>query len=192
MGTAGQNIGNVHRTWAFSEAAALCLRNNPPGQTSLVRLQTKHEKGKALTILAHQLARAASDLLKRKTACDMDMFLRTSESSAGEPEVSRDTQGNEPASRVLTVLFDCVLERQGVHLGPVSLRLTGCLDIRSGCSIDGDGRTRLAWAAPPLSLTLMGEYTGLSQPSEEDSRRAHHDFSVAEAHRNGALQSSPR
>jgi transposase len=77
LGTSGTNIGNAHLTWAFSEAAVLCLRNNPHGQKSLVRLEKKHDKGKALTILAHTLARAVYDLLKRQTAFDRDMFLRT-------------------------------------------------------------------------------------------------------------------
>jgi transposase len=108
LGTSGKKIGHAHLTWAFSEAAVLFLRNNPQGQKYLVRLEKKHDKGKALTILAHKLARAVYDMLKRQTAFEMDMFLRTEESRAGEPEVSLDTQGNEPESSVLTVLFDCV------------------------------------------------------------------------------------
>ena len=31
LGTGGSKIGNVHLKWAFSEAAALFLRNNPEG-----------------------------------------------------------------------------------------------------------------------------------------------------------------
>jgi len=57
-GTAGTKIGHADRKWAFSEAAVLCLRNNPPGQKVLVRLEQNHGTGKALTVLAHQLARA--------------------------------------------------------------------------------------------------------------------------------------
>ena len=76
LGTSGKKIGNAHLKWAFSEAAVLFLRNNPPGQKSLARLEKKHDKGKALTILAHKLARAIYYMLKRQTACDMDMFLR--------------------------------------------------------------------------------------------------------------------
>jgi hypothetical protein len=38
-------------------------------------LEKKHGKGKALTILAHKLARAVYDMLTRKTAFDMDKFL---------------------------------------------------------------------------------------------------------------------
>jgi transposase len=57
-GTSGANIGNAHLKWAFSEAAGLFLRDNPAGQHLLARLEKKHRKGKALTILAHTLARA--------------------------------------------------------------------------------------------------------------------------------------
>ena len=77
LGTSGKNIGNAHLKWAFSEAATLFLRNNPNGQKLLTRLEKKHGKGKALTILAHKLARAVYDMLKRTTACDMETFLRT-------------------------------------------------------------------------------------------------------------------
>jgi transposase len=53
-GTSGTKIGNAYLKWAFSEAAVLFLRNHPAGQKSLARLEKKHGKGKALTILAHQ------------------------------------------------------------------------------------------------------------------------------------------
>ena len=56
-------IGNAGRGddglgWAFAEAAVLFLRANPTGQKYLGRLEKKHGKGKALTVLAHKLARA--------------------------------------------------------------------------------------------------------------------------------------
>jgi transposase len=74
-GTSGTNIGNAHLKWAFSEAAVLFLRDNPAGQKFLASLENKHSKGKALTILAHKLARAVYYMLKRKTAFDMHIFL---------------------------------------------------------------------------------------------------------------------
>jgi transposase len=77
LGTSGAKIGNAHLKWAFSEAAVLFLRNNPQGQKLLTRLEKKHDTGKALSILAHKLARAVYYMLKRKTAFDMDIFLRT-------------------------------------------------------------------------------------------------------------------
>jgi hypothetical protein len=54
LGTSGAKIDHAHRTWAFSAAAVLCLSDHPAAQTSLARLEKKHDKGKALTILAQQ------------------------------------------------------------------------------------------------------------------------------------------
>jgi transposase len=74
-GTSGKKIGNAYLKWAFSEAAVLFLRNNPAGQKYLARLTKQHGKGKALTVLAHKLARAVYYMLKRDTAFDLDKFL---------------------------------------------------------------------------------------------------------------------
>jgi transposase len=74
-GTAGAKIGNAYLQWAFSEAAVLFLRNNPAGPKYLARLAKKHGKGKALTVLAHKLARAVYYMCKRDTAFDLDKFL---------------------------------------------------------------------------------------------------------------------
>jgi transposase len=74
-GTSGKKIGNAYLKWAFSEAAVLFLRNNPAGQKYLARLVKKHGKGKALTVLAHKLARAVYYMCKRDTAFDLDKFL---------------------------------------------------------------------------------------------------------------------
>lgn len=74
-GTSGKKIGNAYLKWAFSEGAVLFLRNNPEGQKYLARLEKKHSKGKALTILAHRLARTVYHLLRREQAFDMNKFL---------------------------------------------------------------------------------------------------------------------
>ena len=74
-GTSGGKIGNAHLKWAFSEAAVCFLRHNPQGQAYLARLEKKHGKGKALSILAHKLARAVYYILRRKEAFDMKRFL---------------------------------------------------------------------------------------------------------------------
>ena len=92
-GTSGTKIGNAYRKWAFSEAAVLFLRDKPAGQTYLTRLEKKHGKGKALTILAHTWARAVSLMLQRPTAFEMDQFLNGSGSRAGEPDASLDREG---------------------------------------------------------------------------------------------------
>jgi transposase len=75
-GTSGTKSGNAYRKWDFSESAVLFLRTNPAGQKYLTRLEKKHGKGKALTVLAHQLARAVYHRLKRNTAFDMSMLLQ--------------------------------------------------------------------------------------------------------------------
>jgi transposase len=46
-GTAGATSGHAHLKWAFSEAAVLCLRENPTAQKYLARLEHNHDKGKA-------------------------------------------------------------------------------------------------------------------------------------------------
>jgi transposase len=84
-GTSGKKIGNAYLKWAFSEAAVLFLRNNAQGQKFLARLEKKHGKGKALTILAHKLARAVYYMLTRDTVFEMDIFLNGYGSRAGEP-----------------------------------------------------------------------------------------------------------
>jgi len=76
-GTSGTTIGHAYLKWAFSEAAVLFLRTTPAGQKSLARLEKTHGKGKALTVLAHKLARAVYHMLKRKTAFDMSLFLQS-------------------------------------------------------------------------------------------------------------------
>ena len=74
-GTSGNKIGNAHLKWAFSEAAVGFLRNNPQGQAYLTRLENKHGKAKALTALAHKLARAVYHMLRRKEAFDIKRFV---------------------------------------------------------------------------------------------------------------------
>jgi transposase len=74
-GTSGKKIGNVHLKWAFSEAAVLFLRANPEGLEYKRRLERKHGKAKALSILAHKLGRAVYYMLLREKAFDMKKFL---------------------------------------------------------------------------------------------------------------------
>ena len=77
VGPASKKIGNAPLQGAFSEAAALFLRNHPAGQKSLARLEKKHAQGKALTLLAHKRARAVYYLLKHQTAFHMATFLQS-------------------------------------------------------------------------------------------------------------------
>src|SRR3990172_4824963 len=75
LGSSGKKIGNAHLKWAFSEAAVLFLRQNAPGQKYFAKLTRKHGKGKALTVLAHKLARAVYHMLTRQQAFAMRRFL---------------------------------------------------------------------------------------------------------------------
>jgi transposase len=71
LGTSGQDRGHAHLQWAFSEAAALGLRQNPAAHKPLARWEHQHGQGKARTRLAHRLARAVYSMLKRQTAFDL-------------------------------------------------------------------------------------------------------------------------
>jgi len=70
----GKKMGNVHLKWAFSEAAVLFLRLNAKGQKYFARLEKKHGKGKALSVLAAKIGRAVYYMLRRHTPFDMKKF----------------------------------------------------------------------------------------------------------------------
>jgi transposase len=73
--SAGSKMGNVHLKWAFSEAAALFLRWNAPGRKYFTRIEKKHGKGKALSILAAKLGRAVYYMLLRKKPFEPKRFV---------------------------------------------------------------------------------------------------------------------
>src|SRR5882762_8203231 len=75
LGTSGKKIGNVHLRWAFAEAAVLFLRQSQPGKEYFAKLEHKHGKAKALTVLAHKLGRAVYYMLTREQAFDLQRFV---------------------------------------------------------------------------------------------------------------------
>ena len=77
LGTSGAKIGNAHLKWAFSEAAVLFLRQNPPAQRFVEQLAAKYGKAKALAILAHKLGRAVYYMLQRREAFDVNKFFNS-------------------------------------------------------------------------------------------------------------------
>jgi transposase len=160
-GTSGNKMGNASRKWACSEAALLFRRHHAQGQKVLARLEKKHAQGKALPILAHQLARAVYDRLTRETVFAMDPLLNGSGSRAGEPAASLDTQGISLNYRPCKIYTPCVMERAQGQRG-FSLILRGGLDTCSGSLIYGDGRHRLPCAAPLPNLSLTGEHSVFS------------------------------
>src|SRR5262245_15457772 len=74
-GLSGKKIGNPQLKWAFSEAATLFLRQNQLGKAYFAKLERKHGKGKALTVLAQKLARAVYFMLTRHQAFDLQRFV---------------------------------------------------------------------------------------------------------------------
>jgi len=74
LGTGGGKIGNVHLKWAFSEAAVLFLRANPPAQQYIEALRKKHGKAKSISILAHKLGRAVYYMMKNKKPFSLEAF----------------------------------------------------------------------------------------------------------------------
>jgi transposase len=85
LGSSGKKIGTGHWRWAFAEAAVLFLRQNQPGKEYFTKLEHKHGQGKALTVLAHKLARAVYSMLSRHQAFDLNRFV-TAYPLRGEPE----------------------------------------------------------------------------------------------------------
>ena len=75
LGTGGRKQGNVHLKWAFSEAAVTFLRHSVDGKKLLARLERKHGKGKALSILAHKIGRTVYYILARSTVFSQERFM---------------------------------------------------------------------------------------------------------------------
>ena len=75
LGTSGKKIGNVQLRWAFAEAAILFLRQNQLGKEYFTKLEHKHGKAKALTVLGHKLARAVYHMLTREQPFDLHRFV---------------------------------------------------------------------------------------------------------------------
>jgi transposase len=70
QGSKNSKIGNVHLKWAFSEAACLFLRANPPAKELHQRLVSKYGKSKALSIIAQKLGRTVYSILKHRQPFD--------------------------------------------------------------------------------------------------------------------------
>jgi hypothetical protein len=75
LGTSGKKIGTGPLRWAFAEAAVRFLRHNQPGKAYFPKLEHQHGKAKALTVLAHKLARAGYSMRTREQAFDLTRFV---------------------------------------------------------------------------------------------------------------------
>jgi hypothetical protein len=111
-GTSGTTIGPAPLPWAFSDAAVLGLRENPAGPKWLARWETQHRQGKALTILAHQLARAVYDRLTHKTALDLPKGVHGAGRGVGALDASLDDHEMPLTRYALHATHDCRPERR--------------------------------------------------------------------------------
>ena len=75
-GYSGKKIGNAHLKWALSQAALLFLRESDQAKRYVNRLEKKHNKGKALSILTKRLGRSVFFILKRKEAFNLALFFQ--------------------------------------------------------------------------------------------------------------------
>lgn len=73
--SSGKKIGNRYLKWAFSEATLHLVRESGEVKKRLARLESKHGKGKALSILSARLGRSVYHMLRKREAFDMNRFL---------------------------------------------------------------------------------------------------------------------
>lgn len=76
-GEGGKKIGNPYLKWAFSEAATFAVLHCEPMAAYRAKLERKHGKGKAKSLLAHRLGRAVYYMLQRNQVFDLNKFLAT-------------------------------------------------------------------------------------------------------------------
>ena len=70
-----QKIGNPHLKWAFSEIILVAQSCSPPIKKCYEKLKSKHELGKAKSIIAHKFAVAIYYMLKNGQAFDEKRFV---------------------------------------------------------------------------------------------------------------------
>ena len=181
-GTAGAKLGHASRTWAFSAAAVFCLRQNPPGQQWLGRLEKTPGQGQAWTGLAPQLARAVSPLFTRERACDRQPCLQSASGAARmRPGPNWPSLGGARSACAVVPLARR-RERCGAHR-PLPLSPALCWDLRSGSAPESAGRVRWTCAAPPPRLSRTGARLPFSRLLVEDGTRGQSRCSVAETTR---------
>ncbi len=69
-------MGNPHLKWAFSEAITLLKRQSADVKALAERIEKKHNAARANSLLAIKLGRAVYWMLSRKTAFDINYFLK--------------------------------------------------------------------------------------------------------------------
>src|SRR5262249_43561089 len=74
LGSGGKKIGNAHLRWAFAEAACLFLRASERAKRWKQKQAAQRGEGKALAILAAELGRWGSHMLRQREAFDEERF----------------------------------------------------------------------------------------------------------------------
>ena len=74
-GSPGKKIGNPYLKWAFSEAVPLIKRQSPEAKAFCQRIEKKHGKARANSLLAVKLGRAVYFMLRRKDVFDIKRMI---------------------------------------------------------------------------------------------------------------------
>ena len=75
-GSPGKKIGNPYLKWAFSEAVPLLKRQSPEAKAYCQRIENKHGKARAHSLLAVKLGRAVYFMLRRRAVFEIDRLIR--------------------------------------------------------------------------------------------------------------------
>jgi transposase len=75
-GSPGRKIGNPHLRWAFGEAVSLLKRECKAAGDYCQRMEKRHGKSRAMTMLASKLGRAVYYMLRREQAFDAKLMFR--------------------------------------------------------------------------------------------------------------------
>jgi len=75
-GSPGKKIGNAYLKWAFSEAVPLLKRQSPQAKAFCQRIENKHGKARANSLLAVKLGRAVYFMLRRGDVFDLGRMIR--------------------------------------------------------------------------------------------------------------------
>jgi hypothetical protein len=72
----GKKIGNPHLKWAFSEGVALLKRHCEAAAEYAAKIEKKHNKARAMSMLAVKLGRGVYYMLKHRQPFDVSTFFK--------------------------------------------------------------------------------------------------------------------
>ena len=89
----------MERSWYIAICPPVqnhCSRLSPPTERTWSSVSHVSAQGKAVTVLAHKLARAVYDMLKREVGGDLNTLLQSEGRGVGEPAASLGHTGVQP------------------------------------------------------------------------------------------------